>query len=72
MIDVNLVRGSLKHWAKPQTVSVLDLVLAAGLQPLIDSQKCITLLSLLAPFVVLLFSHSPSPTWTYFASRFLL
>lgn len=47
-------------------------LLAAGLQPLIDSWKHVTLLSLPAPLVVLPFSHSPSPTWTYFASRFFL
>lgn len=41
------------------------------MQPLIDSWKHTTFSSLLAPLLVFPFSYS-SPTWAYFASRFLL
>lgn len=43
-------------------------LLAAGLQPVIDSQKQITLSSLPAPLVVLPFFHVPRPMCMYFAS----
>lgn len=43
-------------------------LLAAGLQPVIDSQKHITLSSLPDPLVVLPFSHVPKPMCMYFAS----